>query len=121
MNIQDAEELIKNELGILGDAPFKNYDFMAFRHKSKGPKKGKWFALIMSVSAEKLGLKSDKQVDIINLKAPSDLVPILRDFKSIFEAYHMDKKHWISVIIDKSSDASLLKDLILQSYELSKG
>lgn len=120
MNVQDAEELIKNELGILGDLPFKNYDFMAFRHKSKGAKKGKWFALIMSVSADKLGLKGDK-IDIINLKAPSDLVPILRDFKGNFLAYHMDKKHWISVIIDKSSDASLLKDLILQSYELSKG
>lgn len=73
-----------------------------------------------------------ERIWILNLKCDPNLAPILHDFRAIFPAYHMNKRHWISVDLnandvlnlDKNSreilDKNLLFELIVQSYSLVK-
>ena len=42
------------------------------------------------------------------------------DNKNIFPAYHMNKKHWISIVIDKNIKLEAIKELIDISYSLVK-
>lgn len=71
----------------------------------------KWFALIMEVK-DKLYL---------NVKTDPNYSDILRNtYDYIIPAYHMNKEHWNTIIIDKDIDKTLVKDLINQSYELTK-
>ncbi|MDA3044164.1 MmcQ/YjbR family DNA-binding protein [Campylobacter sp. JMF_07 ED4] len=95
--------------------------FCVFRHE----KNKKWFAVLMKgVSVKTLGVEpgafmSEKTLDILNLKIEPNLGEILRDGKSIIEAYHMSKKHWISVILGVCDEATTY-DLIEESYKLTK-
>ena len=38
----------------------------------------------------------------------------------IIPAYHMNKEHWNTIIIDEKVDEDLVKELIEQSYQLTK-
>lgn len=77
----------------------------------KHGKNKKWFALIMNVN-DKLYL---------NVKTDSNYSDILRNtYNYIISAYHMNKEHWNTIIVDEKADWSLVKELIEQSYQLTK-
>lgn len=84
-------------------SPFKN-------------QKGKWFALIMTVQYKKLGLDTDGETFVINLKIDPEKIKKLVDGKAIFPAYHMNKKYWLTVLLDKETDFDLLFSLIDDSF-----
>ena len=44
-----------------------------------------------------------------------------RVYKSVIPAYHMNKTHWNSVILDDSVEADVIKEMINDSYALTKG
>jgi predicted DNA-binding protein (MmcQ/YjbR family) len=55
----------------------------------------------------------------MNLKCDPERASSLREeHESITPGYHMNKKHWNTVRIDRSVPASLVRDLILHSYDL---
>lgn len=55
----------------------------------------------------------------INLKCDPDQALDLRDqYESVIPGYHMNKKHWNTVILDGELSADLVKDLIKHSYTL---
>ena len=55
----------------------------------------------------------------VNLKVTPDHGTMLRDiYAYIRTGWHMNKQHWISVYADDEMDESLVKDLVLNSYEL---
>ena len=64
----------------------------------------KWFALVADISYEKLNIKKDGIVDIINLKNIPEMIGSLRKEKGILPAYHMNKEHWITVLLDGTVD-----------------
>ena len=43
---------------------------------------------------------------------------VLVDERQIFKAYHMNKNHWISVVLDNNIDIEYIKELIELSYNL---
>ena len=81
----------------------------------------KWFALVMEISYKNLGLASDEKVFTVNLKAAPERVADLVDKKTIFPAYHMNKKHWITVLLTSATDFELLRSLTEQSRVLVMG
>lgn len=81
----------------------------------------KWFALVMEISYKNLGLASDEKVFTVNLKADPERVADLADKKTIFPAYHMNKKHWITVLLTSATDFDLLRSLTEQSRALVMG
>lgn len=105
------EEIIKYCLELPNtyeDYPFPD-DRVSVTMKHLGNKK--WFALIMNVK-DKLYL---------NVKTDPNYSDILRNtYEYIIPAYHMNKEHWNTIIIDNKVDKSIVKELINQSYELTK-
>lgn len=108
------------------DNPFSTTDAMVLRHRQSR----KWIGLLMKVPVSKLGAldsygenkktsaktQNDPSVAILNLKAD----PLLkRDGTVILPAYHMSKKHWISVVLERVSRDEL-EYLLCQSFELTK-
>ena len=59
---------------------------------------------------------------IINgVKTDPEYSELLRNnYDYIMPAYHMNKEHWNTIIIDEKVDGELVKELIEQSYELTK-
>ena len=71
----------------------------------------KWFALMMEVKGE----------IYLNVKTNPEYSELLRNtYDYIIPAYHMNKEHWNTIILDERSDSSLVEELIKQSYELTK-
>lgn len=62
---------------------------------------------------------NDNEPGQINLKIDP---PMGRDLREQFEAikpgYHMNKEHWITVVLDGSLEPDMIKGLIDHSYEL---
>lgn len=55
----------------------------------------------------------------LNLKCDPDRAVALRErHESIIPGYHMNKKHWNTLILDGSLPAGLVKELIRHSYDL---
>lgn len=107
----EKEDVIKYCLELentFEDYPFKEDNqsvVMKHMHNKK------WFALIMNVN--------DKVY--LNVKTDPDYSDILRNaYKYIIPAYHMNKEHWNTIIISEKIDKDLVKELIIQSYELTK-
>ena len=76
----------------------------------------KWFALLMQIKFKNLGFESDEPVWAVNLKAEN--VETITDKKSIFPAYHMNKKYWITVLLTAITDFDKLCELTKKSYSL---
>ena len=98
--------------------PFKKHpDILAFVNE-----KNKWYALFSDVDYSKLNKNTDitTKVKILNVKYPTDKILEIIDNKNIFPAYHMNKKHWISIAIDKNIKLETIKELIGISYSLVK-
>lgn len=83
-------------------------------------KKGKWFALVMKIKKEKLGIKGDSTTHILNLKIQPEFIGTLRLSKGFLPAYHMNKEHWVSILLDNTVAIEEIESLIDTSYELTK-
>ena len=82
-------------------------DTAVFRHLNNK----KWFGIIMSVKNE----------IFFNVKTEPNYSDLLRNtYDYIIPAYHMNKEHWNTIILNKSPDKRLVYELIDQSYELTK-
>ena len=107
----NKEEIIKYCLTLENtyeDCPFSDdFESVTMKHcKNK-----KWFALLMNVN-NKLYL---------NVKTDPNYSYILRNtYDYIISAYHMNKEHWNTIIIDGKVDKVLVKELIKESYKLTK-
>ncbi len=95
---------------------FKDSDTAVFR---KGERK-KWYAVVMNISRSKLGLKSDDKVYVLNVKLNPNDVALLVDYKGYFPAYHMNKKHWCTLILDGTLSDDEVFSAICCSYSLVK-
>ena len=107
-----------NKYGENNVNPFKKHpDILAFVNE-----KNKWYALLSDVEYNKLNKKTDitTKVKILNVKYPTDRILEIIDNKNIFPAYHMNKKHWISIVLDKNIKLETIKELIDISYSLVK-
>lgn len=76
----------------------------------------KWFALVMKIKFKNLGFESEEPVWAVNLKAEN--IESITDKKSIFPAYHMNKKYWITVLLTAVTDFEQLCELTKKSYAL---
>lgn len=77
----------------------------------------KWYGVLLSVSKRKLGIESNESVEILNLRTSSALLESLIDHQTYFPAYHMNKKHWISLILDGSLPFKEICEKIDQSRQ----
>ena len=106
---------IKTQFGAEPDYPWPDDAPWSFVFRCPNEK---WFALVMRIKYRQLGLTSDDEVWVVNMKACQDKIPNLIDKKSIFPAWHMNKKHWITVLLTAATDFNKLCELTQKSWEL---
>lgn len=108
MNKEEIIEYCLTLKDTYKDYPFQD-DFESVTLKHLNNKK--WFALMMNVN----------NMLYLNVKTDPNYSDILRNtYDYIIPAYHMNKEHWNTIIISKKIDESLIKELIEQSYQLTK-
>lgn len=96
MTRQEFLEYCLDTYGTSPDYPFENdYETAVLRHADNR----KWYALLMRVSRRRLGLNSSEVTDVINLKLPLEMFGSFGPSDGVYPAYHMNKLHWISVIL----------------------
>ena len=111
---QIITDYIREQYGVDPDYPWKGDNTSAvFRHADNK----KWFALIMDLRREILGLDGDEIISAINLKIDD---PILHEMlvseEGIMPAYHMNKRHWVTVLLNGSVDENRVYELLQISY-----
>ncbi len=113
------KELFEYCLETYGDSPdypFENdFETAVLRH----PANKKWYALVMRVSRSKLGEEDTEIVDVVNLKVPLAESFAFDAFGGVYPAYHMNKRHWVSVILS-DTPTDLLLHLLSLSYDATK-
>ena len=77
----------------------------------------KWYALFMTISKNKLGLDCDEPVEIIDLRFDKDELLKKVDGKKYFPGYHMNKKHWITMLLDGSVPIEEILYCLDESYK----
>ncbi|MDE6111266.1 MAG: MmcQ/YjbR family DNA-binding protein [Eubacterium sp.] len=79
----------------------------------------KWYAVLLTVSRSKLGFESDEMVEVIDLRMKPEEVEKIDKVK-ILPGYHMNKRHWITVVLDGTVPFEEIIALIDESYVLAK-
>ena len=109
-------QYILDTYGIEPDYPFPTSPETAvFRNV----RNRKWFAVLLGqLSGKCLGLQVEGKVDVLNLKCDPIMTFSLIDNQKIFHAYHMNKEHWVSVLLDSPITMEELSFLVDLSYGL---
>ncbi len=117
MNRRQLQQYISESYGIDPEYPWEKYpNYMVFRHRANQ----KWFALVMELSKDKLGLPSKESIDALNVKCDPLMIGSLRQEAGIYPAYHMSKASWITVALDGSVSDEKLRFLLDMSYRLTE-
>ena len=118
---KQAKEIIKHIKQKYGDELeflWEKFDNNAiWRNKQND----KWYGLLINIPKSKLGLESDDIVEIIDLRYQKGDTESIVDNVKIYPGYHMNKKSWITIILDETLDTKEIFKLIDNSYKLSIG
>lgn len=94
--------------GAVEDYPFKEKSSTIMRHSGNN----KWFALILELDGKLC----------INLKCdPMEADFLRRAYRSVIPAWHMNKIHWNTVVVDGEVAKNELFDMISKSFSLTQG
>ena len=105
-----------NAYGTTADYPFDDdFETAVLRHRDTR----KWYAITMRVSRRKFGFDSDEVIDVVNLKLPTEMFGSFGAADGVYPAYHMNKLHWISVLLPDAPDDAV-QFLIDVSFEATK-
>ena len=146
--VEGFPSLVKNEyLEILDDIKDKYYKPMIYRYPQsnriarriydkyhdepifkwgdkfedsvfENPLSHKWYVLVAYINAYKpYGI--DNNVELIDIKLEKDEIIKLLDKKGFYPAYHMNKKSWITIILDDTLSDDIIMEYIDKSYQLS--
>ena len=116
MTKQDFLSYCYNTFGTSPDYPFDDWmESAVLRHQENG----KWYAIALRVSRRKFGMDSDETIDVVNLKLPTEMFGSFGAEVGVYPAYHMNKLHWISVLLPDAPD-DLAQFLINVSFDATK-
>ncbi len=106
-------ELLKEKYGDEPEFEWEKFPgYATFRNKDSK----KWYGIIMNIDKNKLDKNSTGEVEIINIKLEPNKIEILLKQNGFYPAYHMNKKNWISVILDDTISDEKIMSLIDKSY-----
>lgn len=83
----------------------------------RNEKNKKWYGIIMNLDMSKLN-NGTGETEIINIKLDENKIKKLLKQKGFYEAYHMSKKDWISIILNDTLKDDEIISLLNESYEL---
>ena len=113
-------DFIVKTYGDKPDFPWKKYnEYGVFRNNDSN----KWYALIMNIGFNRLVDEACGDVDVINIKIDENKIPVLLKQQGFYPAYHMNKKYWITLVLDDTISDEDLFELVDEShnYSIKKG
>lgn len=111
---------VKDEFNEEVDFPFSDEKIKSsgvFRSKLNN----KWYGLIMNIQGIKLDKNIKGNIDVLNVKIPEDKLNDYLKKDGIYECYHMNKKKWVTVILNDTLSDEYVFDLLRQSRYLVVG
>ena len=116
MTRQAFFDYCQDTFGTVPDYPFDDWmESAVFRHADSQ----KWYAIVMKVSRRKFGIDSNDVVDVVNLKLPTEMFGSFGADDGVYPAYHMNKLHWISVLLPDAPD-DVARLLVNVSFEATR-
>ena len=79
----------------------------------------KWYGAVLTVSGKKIGLKSDKMEEIIDLRMSAEDAETVLARAHYYPGWHMNKKSWYTLVLDGSIADDELKQRIRESFDLA--
>ncbi len=99
-----------------GDEPEFEWEkfpgYATFRNKDSK----KWYGIIMNIDKSKLGENTTGEIEIINIKLEPNEIEYLLKQDGFYPAYHMNKKSWITIILNSTVTDEKIMSLIEKSY-----
>lgn len=77
----------------------------------------KWYLVIMTVDGKKLGLEEGTK-EIINLRSEEEELDGLADGEKYFRGWHMNKRLWLTLVLDGRVAIEEIQSRIDKSYRL---
>lgn len=106
---------VKEKYNTTPDFPWKKYPtFCTLKENTNN----KWYGLIMNIPFNLLLENKESSVDVINIKLESQKIKSLIDNVNFFPAYHMNKKYWITILLNSNISFEKITELIDESYNL---
>ncbi len=113
---EDVFQLAKDKYGTEPEYLWERYpEYGVLRHHNNR----KWYAVVMEIPRNKLGLTGNEKIPVINLKCDVILVGSLLMEKGFYPAYHMQKGKWITALLDGTVSIEQIKFLLDLSYDLT--
>lgn len=112
-----GQAVVEGSYVILGFPQFHQFpDYAALRHDADG----KWYGLTMNVPVDRIGAPGTGNVDILDVKCEPQDIKHLQTQRGIIPAHHMNKDHWISILLDGSVSTDAIWKLLDASFKLTK-
>ena len=111
-----VNEYIAEKYGDLPEFLWKSYPSYAIYRKKSNKK---WYVLLGEVQRNKVDKISNSTeiVEIMNVKVDKNKIGEVLTINGIYEAYHMNKKYWITIIFDDTVPQKIIQKLIDESYK----
>ena len=117
MEREEIFQYVKEQYGTEPEYLWKkDPDSAVLRHKN-----GKWYAVIMTVEKSKLGLEGNDLVDIMDVKCDPEMTSMIIQTYGFLPGYHMNKQHWITILLDGSVSEAKTLDFLDMSYDMIDG
>ena len=107
-------DYVKEKYGTIPEEPWEDNNHATIKTTNSK----KWYGIFMYLPYKTLGLDKSGKIDVLNVKLNPELIESLIDKKHFFPAYHMNKKYWITILLDSDMDMDLVKSLIDESFKL---
>ena len=75
---------------------------------------------MLTVPKSKLDGKSKEMVEVIDLRGQPDMIESLIDNERYYPGWHMNKKSWYTIVLDKSVSDNELFERVDESHRLAK-
>ncbi len=113
---EDVVEYVGKKYGTKPETPWMKYPkYVVLRHSDNR----KWYAIMMNIAREKLQIGGEGEVDIIDIKCDPDLIDTLKTEKGFLPAYHMNKRNWLTILLDGSAEKEQIFALLDMSYSMT--
>ena len=76
-----------------------------------------WFAVVGCIPKEKIGIQEGGMAEVLNLKDDPKAVKARLDEKKAYPAYHMNKQHWYTIVLDERLEDEEILRLVGISFE----
>ena len=116
----DRQGLIDHALARFGAEPEYLWRKYPGYFVLRRPDSGKWFALVMDVPRDRLGLAGGGSADVVDVKCGPALLGSCLGREGFLPAYHMSKTNWVSIRLDGAAPDADIAALLDISYDLAK-